>query len=403
MEHPCPQCGAPVVLEETDRILQCEYCRTRLFISTGGHSKYFLSPKESAPELFFLPYWRFKGMVFSCTTTELAGKIVDSNLLALKLPVVPVSLGVRPQVLKLRHLSPAVEGVFLTPQVPCRTLAVAGHGGCATQRLPDTFIGETESLIYSPVSVRGDFLFDAILQRPICQLHERMDLFPSEPARQEDRISFLATLCPECGWDLEGEKDSLVLLCRKCNKGWQPEGSGLERIEFGFTRAPVREAPAVYLPFWRITTTVTGLALKSYADLARLANLPRAIHGDWEEREPHFWVPAFKTQPHLFLRLSKSLSILENEPELDCDAEIPTSPLFPVTLPLGEALASLKILTASLAPPGKPIFSIMDKLNFSVSKSLLLYLPFISRGEELIQPGIAMSIQRNALLRGRLI
>lgn len=403
VEHPCPQCGAPVVLEETDRILQCEYCRNRLYVSPRGHFKYFLTPKQSAPDLFFLPYWRFKGMVFSRAAAGPAGRVVDSNLLALKLASVPVSLGVRPQVLKLRYAGPKVEGVFLPPQLPCRTLAAAGHGACAAHTISDTFIGETESLIYSPVSVRGDFLFDAVLQRPICQLHERLDVLPSEPARREDGISFVPTLCPGCGWDLEGERDTLVLLCRKCGAGWQAGGAGLERIDFGFTRGPDRRTSAVHLPFWRLSVRVTGLQLKSYADLVRIANLPRAIQGAWEEREPHFWFPAFKIQPHLFLRLSKSLTIVESEPEIDPGAEIPGAPLFPVTLPLGEAVAGLKILIASLIPARKPILSIMEKVSFSLTGNSLVYIPFISSGEELILPGIPMSIQKSALSLGRRI
>jgi hypothetical protein len=405
-------------MEETDRILQCEYCRNRLYISPLGHLKYFLAPKQSAPDLFFLPYWRFKGIVFSNATPELEGRIVDSNLLALKLSNVPVSLGVRPQVLKLRYAGPGLKGTFLHPRLPCRTLA-AGYGGHAS----GTFIGETVSLIYSPVSVRGNLLFDAILERPICRLNEPLSELPPPFPRgslqspplpngaeetggdfeREDWVKFVATLCPDCGWDLDGEKDTLVLLCRKCGSGWQAGGAGLERIELGVKHPPDRRTPVVYLPFWRFTGRVTGLELKSYADLVRIANLPRVIPSAWEEREPHLWVPAFKIQPHMFLRLAKALTVLDREPEPDPQAEFPTSPLFPVTLALNEAEAGLEVLIASLLPSHKPVLSTMDKLSFSVTGSSLLYLPFVSRGEELILAEIPISIQKNAVSLGRLI
>jgi DNA-directed RNA polymerase subunit RPC12/RpoP len=32
LSHQCPQCGAPVQLEETDRIFSCPFCQVRLFI-----------------------------------------------------------------------------------------------------------------------------------------------------------------------------------------------------------------------------------------------------------------------------------------------------------------------------------------------------------------------------------
>ncbi len=409
IEHPCPQCGAPVVLEETDRILQCEYCRNRLYISSTEHFKYFLAPKQSVRGLFFLPYWRFKGIVFSRATSELEGRIVDSNLLAMKLATVPVSLGVRPQVLKLRYVGPGVEGTFLTPQLPCKTLA-SGHGAYAEHSQPDTFISQTVSLIYSPVSVRENLLFDEILERSICRLNEPLNVLPAEPpsggegdSRSEDWIKFLATLCPGCGWDLEGEKDTLVLSCRKCGSGWQAGNAGLERVELGFTHPPDRQTPVVYLPFWRLTGRVTGLELKSYADLVRMANLPRAIPSAWEAREPHFWVPAFKIQPHMFLRLAKTLTFLDKEPELDHEAELPASPLFPVTLPFGEAVAALDVLIASILPSRKPAFFTVDKMSFSMTGNSLIHLPFISRGEELILPEIPMSIQKNSVSLGRLL
>jgi hypothetical protein len=228
-----------------------------------GHFKYFLAPKLSAPDFFYLPCWRFKGIVFPTFSPEHEGKIVDSNRLALKLAGVPVSLGVRPQALKLRYAVQGVEGVFLAPQLSFRALAVAGHGGLSEHTVQEIFIGETESLIYSPFSVHGDLLFDAIIERPVCQLHEPLDVLPAEPACREDGISFVATLCPACGWDLEGEKETLVLLCPKCVSGRQAKGAVLERVQFGFTRDHGRQTPAVYLPFWRISAAVTGLELKS--------------------------------------------------------------------------------------------------------------------------------------------
>ena len=85
IEHQCPRCGAPVLLEETDRILSCGYCRVRLYIRVKDHARYCLAPgKAPARDLFFVPYWRFKGLVFSRTGVEIEQKVIDVSSLALE-------------------------------------------------------------------------------------------------------------------------------------------------------------------------------------------------------------------------------------------------------------------------------------------------------------------------------
>ncbi|HDH04186.1 MAG TPA: hypothetical protein ENH01_00515 [Nitrospirae bacterium] len=44
VEHQCPQCGGPVILEETDRFMSCAFCRVNLFIVSGDFSRYYLPP-----------------------------------------------------------------------------------------------------------------------------------------------------------------------------------------------------------------------------------------------------------------------------------------------------------------------------------------------------------------------
>ena len=423
MEHNCPQCGAPVVLDETDRIFSCSYCRVRLYILPGDYTRYLLPPAAGISEpLFFVPYWRLKGILFSIAGDQIEDKIVDSSLLALKFGAVPVSLGFRPQVLKLRYVVPESPGNFLPADLPFRLLAgKLDSAAPAVRPAPDSrsscriFVGETVSMIFCPVYEQGNSLFDGILREPLGA--GSLEGFPEHQpnagsestvsrggraicdADIRGRISFVPVLCPHCGWDLEGEKDSLALFCRNCSSLWEPKCAGLERLDFSFM--PHNGEAPVYLPFWRIRAAVSGLPLKSYADLIRLANLPRTIPGDCETKELHFWVPAFKVQPHLFLRLAKNLTVLQKEPNIETQA--PASSLFPVNIPLAEALESLKIITASIAVPKKLIFPRLPEVGFTLQDRMLVYLPFTERGEELIQPEIQMSIQKNALRWGRLM
>ncbi len=371
------------------------------------HFKYFFTPKAGSENLFFLPYWRFRGMVFSFDALSVESRIMDTNILALKLGSVPMSLGMRPQVLKLRYVAPGISGNFLKPQFPFRRRVNCGPEnesspikGVST-KIEASFVGETESLIYSPVSVRGNVLIDAILQSPVGDAGGNLVELPAESCDAEDQLTFLPMMCPVCGWDLEGAKNSLVLFCRNCATAWQSRGSGFESVEFAFPAAKHAGDAAVYLPFWRLDASVKGLQLGSYADLARLANLPMVIRNGWEQKQPHFWVPAFKVHPSLFLHLSKSLTTLQ--PESEPHTPPPKSGILPVTVHADEALESLKVLLASLVVPKKFIFALLPGLSFSMNDRMLVYLRFRPKGQELIQEDFNMSIQASAVSWGQLI
>ena len=124
IEQGCPQCGAPVTLDETDRLLACPFCRTRLYLVTEDHFHYYIPPAAKADgELFYIPYWRLRGSLFSVNASEVTHRFIDTNTLAVNFPGLPYSLGLRPQALKLRFVAPATQGRFIAPDLP----ADAGH------------------------------------------------------------------------------------------------------------------------------------------------------------------------------------------------------------------------------------------------------------------------------------
>jgi len=66
IEQQCPQCGAPIILDEADRILSCKFCRTRIYLDNGRFFRFYLPPAEGIPEnIYFIPYWRIKGLSFT--------------------------------------------------------------------------------------------------------------------------------------------------------------------------------------------------------------------------------------------------------------------------------------------------------------------------------------------------
>ena len=93
-------------------------------------------------------------------------------------------------------------------------------------------IGESLSLIYAPY-YRNHQLYDAVLNEPIASdpLPDFEELIATAGS-PDWGIRFLPTLCPNCGWDLEGQRDALVLLCRNCNSAWTAGKDRFVKIEF---------------------------------------------------------------------------------------------------------------------------------------------------------------------------
>jgi hypothetical protein len=410
IEHQCPQCGAPVTLKETDRLFSCSFCRVRLCLTTETTFRYVLpAPASIAPErLFYLPYWRFKGLQFSCHDLNIEHSLLDGTCLAFTYPGAPGSLGIRPQVTSLRFASieTGTHPQFMEPYWSVNEAVRKIGEGLASVSKTDgdhkiffkNFVGETVSLVYAPYFLQDGRLYDGLLQR---------DLGPAPVLNRESppvnergvawAYTFLPALCPDCGWDLQGDRNSVVFVCNNCCSAWRLAGQGLGKTAFSIIPAP--EDQACFLPFWRIRVRSEGLHLHSYADLIRLANLPKIIQPGWEQEDLYCWLPAFKVQGNLFLRLGKSLSLFPPEEPLVEDQPA-SSPLSPVTLTISEALKGLKITIANLAAAKNKIWPLLNELSIQADLVQLVYLPFREQGEELIETRLGLSIMKNALKYG---
>lgn len=405
----CPQCGALVVIEETDRIFSCSFCRVRLYLHQEGPFRYFLPPRGKLLDyILFAPYWRFKGMVFTLEREGVTPRLVDSSLLALRSQPFPVSLGVRPQALRLKHLTPDLGGRYLLPGFPFQGYplhpeVMPGALSRPSDRRPaaaKAFIGEVVSLIYAPFQVTDGVIFDAVLQRQVARLPDHPAQDPPLAKETPGSIHFMPMLCPTCGWDLEGEKNALVLLCRNCDSAWQVSpGGSLEKVTFAFV--PNGNEDSFYLPFWQIRATIPHVGLSSFAGLVRFANLPKAVQSQWEEQPLAFWIPAFKIQPTLFLRLARLLTL--TQPAQEAQAAIPRSPFHYVTLPPSEAVESIRVLLAAVAARREVLLAKLAEILIDIEEPNLVYFPFALKGTELIQTAMQMSISVNALNWGKLL
>ncbi len=401
IDHKCPQCGAPAVLTETDRLFTCEFCRVKSYLLSDGVFRYLLP--DNAPEgksLFYLPYWRFKGMVFSCVPDGVRQKFIDVSSQALVSSHFPVSLGFRSQTLKLRFVTPDTEGRFLPINRSFDEMMKIQEQNISLP-LPkpiyhQAHIGELLSLIYAPFYIE-DRLYDAVLNEPIgYPLPEEWDQTLETAGKSQWGLDFLPTLCPDCGWDLEGPRDTLVLLCRNCNSAWKAGQSRLNRLKFGHmalnTDSPF---PILYLPFWRIKAEVEGLTLDTYADLAKAANLPVVAKTEWQDIPYRFFTPAFKIRPQTFLPLATKMTLsLPQETTVD---HVPTEEIYPVNLTVEDAVESLKVILADFIKPRTVIYPRLSEINLIPQSYFLVYVPFIRGHHNLTQPTYNVSILNSQL------
>jgi len=402
IELQCSQCGAPISLEETDRLLTCSYCHVKLYLWTPSQFCYCLPAlKASSENLIFVPYWRFKGNVYSVIPYEVRQRALDATLLAFSHRMLPATLGIKPQALKLRFASGEIQGTFIRPQMSLQEAVMliqkqfqVLEGSLSSQPpFHREFIGELGSLIFFPVFIRNGEIVDGILGRVIGpEIDLALDK-ASSGIPETWQIKPISTLCPNCGNALTGGRESILLFCTMCHIAWDPSSGRLVATKFAVVQG--RQDSSVYLPFWRMRVVVEGITLKSYADLARLSNLPKMIHSEWEGQEVYFWIPAFKVYSSLFLRLSKQMTLFQ--PAEKTEAVLPNAPLLPVTFSEERAAATLKINLASLLTKKKDVFPKLNKITIEPVESTLVLVPFTSVGNELVHPQLQIGLPGQTL------
>jgi predicted RNA-binding Zn-ribbon protein involved in translation (DUF1610 family) len=402
IDHQCPQCGAPIVLEETDHLFSCPYCRVKSFLYTSDFFRFMLP--HNAPKgknLVYLPYWRFKGILFTSLQERIEHRIIDVSHQALLSKVFPASLGLRSQVLKLRFVSPETQGRFLKPDLAFKDMLHVIEKRFSKD-LPrpiytQSFIGETLSQIYAPFYLNGK-IYDAVLNRPISSAPAaELDVMALPGGSPSWQIHFIPAQCPTCGWDLEGDRDSIVLYCRNCSSLWTQARKGFRKLEFGHVPGQSREV--LYLPFYRILPEIAGIDLRSYADLVRIANLPKVVQKGMEEEPFYFWSPAFKIRPRDFLRFSSAFTL--SQPAETWEPRMPAGETYPVTLSIREALESLKINVAGfMKPPGVLLPTLAD-IQIKARGLSLIYFPFQNQRDEIFHPFFQLRTTRNVLAYAR--
>lgn len=403
IEHQCPQCGAPAELEETDRLFQCGFCKVNSYLSTPKFFRYTIP--HSAPtgkDILYYPYWRFKGMLFSCTPQGIHHRFLDVSQQARRSGHFPINMGFRGQTQKLRFAAAeTTPGTFIKPDVSFQE-ALSGWQKQYSAGLPKPIlhqdqIGETVSLLYAPFYL-DQRVVDAVLNEAVSGAkaeeiadHDLVADTPKWP------IQFLATLCPQCGWDLEGQRDSLALNCGNCRTVlWAKKGK-LTQLKTAHMTAGGDGWR--YLPFWRIQADVSHIRLQTYADLIQVANLPKVAQPGWDRKLFHFWSPAFKVRPRKFLQLATRITL--NQPIDGFESGTPKGHRHAVNLPLQEAIESLKLNLANFMKPSQRMVQQIQHIEIQPRQFMLIYIPFQEDPMELVHPVLQIAINKNTLAHAK--
>jgi hypothetical protein len=374
----------------------------RNYLFTPQYFRFVIPPRTEEENLIYIPYLRFKGNVFYCTEKTIGFRIIDITRLGLPAGGFPMSLGFRPQALKMRFATHDMAGSFTRLRIDAKDILIKAAKLSSLNATGEIFhrsyVGEALSLIYLPLYKKGDRFFDAILNRPVTKLSEKND-FVLEAADPKPpwQLFFIGTLCPQCGWNLEGERDSVVLVCTNCDTAWEPAEGRF--VQVGFSSAKAKSENSSYLPFWKLTGAAKGLELDTYADFIRLTNQPIVVGKEMEQIPMHFWVPAFKIRPKIFLRLSKQLTLSQHS--LVFEDTLPKKDFHPVTLQKSEAVQGLKTILADSAQSKRAVLPFLPRTRIDVQAARLIYVPFEERAHDLVLRDSEVSINKNTLAFGR--
>jgi len=404
----CASCGAPIEATEADRVVECQYCDVRNYMVKTGPLRFALPhmipDTVDESDILHIPYLRFKGHIYSCTGAGLHHSIVDTTQLGCSSSTLPASLGLRPQAMQIRLVAADSRGRFLklTEQVKdiffkAANLTTAFAAKSESPLYHRAYIGETISYIYLPTYCREGRLFDGVLNRPLAAGIDVDGLLKKASAAREQWLPrYITTICPHCAALMTAASDSLVMQCFNCESLWLEKKGRFGRMKSGFVAA---DRGDTYLPFWRISAELTGVKLSSFADFLRLTNHPMVIRGQHEQMEHSFWIPAFKLRPKYFLKTAKNITVSQYRiPGKSTD--MPKN-LYPVTMPLTEAVQSLKTVLTSAAVNKKKFMSSLPRIKTTGPRAELVYLPFHQLGQDLVQDHTSVTINGKTLYYGR--
>ena len=416
VEFECPQCGAEASLDETSRVFQCQYCGVKSYLIPEDVFQYVLPGKVPAnKEVIYFPFWRFKGVLFSCLSSlSVHSEPVDYLYQAAPSDFFPAGLGFKAHVMKMRFAGPEFKGRIFKPVIPFTEVieqfkydyetGFDDEYGDELGIFHSEFIGIRE-IIYAPYYTHDHTLYDGITNERVDRFDEEMivvddpllnELPPATGLKQN--AQFFPTLCPHCGWDMECARDSYLLTCLNCNSFYKPQKGKIQKIGVAFL--PAEAETAIYLPFWRLKAAAGGIKLDTYGDLIKTANLIKVVPENDRQRTFHFWIPAFKIASKLFLQIATRVTLFQPHGKLE--SKIPKDPVYPVNLPVSEILKFPKTLISNFIAFKEMHYPKLEQMEITPKRLALIYLPFQAYGSEFVHSDYKVRVGKQTLEHFRL-
>lgn len=218
------------------------------------------------------------------------------------------------------------------------------------------------------------------------------DRLPPHASLQQD-VKFVPVLCPHYGWDTDCARDSYLLACKNCNSFWRPRQEGLRKLGVLYLGGDSDEA--LYLPFWRVRADISRIRLDTYADFIKIANLTKFVKEDEAQTKFYFWIPAFKIGSHRFLQIANHVTLCQPKGKLE--RSMPEAQVYPVTLPMPEALKSLKTVLADFIRLPEINHPKLPGMVVEPKAGAVIYFPFHASGSEFIHPEYKVRVTRATL------
>ncbi len=389
-------------MEETDQIFQCPFCRVRLFVQETPFPCYRLAPSSGfqQKELFYVPYWRFRGLVFAVDSSGLRHHFLDTSMAAVSIPDLPPSLGLKPQALRLEFCAPQSPHPYLPPSLSrkafLKKLAQGVRGRLGGNSIfCQAFIGETLSLIYAPHYREKGKVFDAITGDPVGKEPEGLNSAgtDSPPAA----ASFRPLLCPQCGWDLTGERDAVVFSCLHCGRLWEAGTSGYRSVET-HQLAGSAWTESFWVPFWVIGVHCEGVPPENFEALRPFPSGSKNRKGKSSEKTFTFWVPAFKLAPRHFIRIAGIVT--RKQPDSQPVEPGWKTSFHPANLPAVEAFQATPVILGSLFSKRRSFQEHLKKIRLAFRHKRLVFVPVRRLGPDWIQEDLSWSLSPSSLKHG---
>lgn len=395
--------------------------------------RYYLPPSAEVGkvgELLYAPYLRFKGNVFVVNDAGIDHKVLDTTQLGFDLAGLPPTLGIRPQAMQVQRLVADTAGRFLRLTTKARVILektirhtpLRGRKknrqeldqeknmvfiGSRMEHLENShphrflhraFIGETISFVYLPLEVTEREILDGVTGSHLLRRNQAVGVpFRGSPFNKRWQMHFMPTLCPRCGWSLDGEGDCVLMTCSNCDTAWSLGQNDLVQVPWQMVVGD--RDTALYLGFWKISAHIPILGINSFADFIQRTNQAMVAKSEWHERVMSYWVPAFKVRPKVFLRCGRQATLGQWRLVADAGHVVPN--LYPVTLPASEARQAVKVLLAASTASRKRIFPFLPDVHLEEVTATLVFLPFSDKGHDWYQPNTGVAISKNTLRFGR--